>query len=82
MLYTHAEELNFAIHDCFDECLKSEHPLACLALYCRQLRELRQWPACDIHEFDTIIRHMLRSVFDSWVDDGDVLLQPNVRPAD
>ena len=53
------ESINFAIQDCFSECVAAHEPLTCLAGFLKQLRELRHWSEDDIREVDTAIRHLL-----------------------
>jgi len=54
-----AERINFAIQDCLSECSVAHDPLACLAGFLDQLRELQQWPEDAIHEVDIAVRHLL-----------------------
>lgn len=59
-----SNKINVAIHDCLNECYKSENPLAVVAAYVTRLRADPTWAESEIDDFETAIRRILKALMD------------------
>jgi hypothetical protein len=57
-------KINTAIHDCLNECYKSENPLAVVAAFVERLRADPTWNDSEIEDFEVAIRRILKALMD------------------
>ena len=59
-----SNRINIAIHDCLNECYKSDNPLAIVAEFVSRLRADPNWNDSEIDDFEVAIRRILKALMD------------------
>ena len=59
-----SNKINAAIHDCLNECYKSDNPLAVVATFVGRFRADPTWTESEIEDFEVAIRRILKALMD------------------